>query len=195
MTFLEQVAMTDVAVETGTACYAGALMLQALGSAAGCIPGINPFVVLGASGDPAVPGLGFRFEMLEGNPLPLHHRPAGRVRGACAAAPRRHAGRGRGRGRAQVRRGRAVRPGPAALQGECGGARRRGRDRRRGGRDRDDHGRLRVRDTSGGSRPRCRRCSSRPTCRRTGSIPSSTTRISRPGGYLRTHAEHDRNWG
>ena len=31
MSFLEQVAMTDVATETGTACYAGALMLQALG--------------------------------------------------------------------------------------------------------------------------------------------------------------------
>ncbi len=34
------------------------------------VTGINPFVVLGASGDPAVPGLGFRSEMLEGNRLP-----------------------------------------------------------------------------------------------------------------------------
>jgi hypothetical protein len=70
MTFLEQVALTDVSVETGTACYAGALMLQALGLGGWMYTGINPFVVLGASGDPAVPGLGFRFEMLEGNPLP-----------------------------------------------------------------------------------------------------------------------------
>jgi hypothetical protein len=70
MTFLEQVAMTDVATETGTACYAGALMLQALGLGGWMYTGINPFVVLGASGDPAVPGLGFRFQMLEGNPLP-----------------------------------------------------------------------------------------------------------------------------
>jgi hypothetical protein len=70
MTFLEQVAMTDVATEMGTACYAGALMLQALGLGGWMYTGINPFVVLGASGDPAVPGLGFDFRMLEGNPLP-----------------------------------------------------------------------------------------------------------------------------
>jgi hypothetical protein len=71
MTFLEQTAMTDVATETGTACYAGALMLQALGLGGWMYTGINPFVVLGASGDPAVPGLGFQFRMLEGSPLPF----------------------------------------------------------------------------------------------------------------------------
>lgn len=70
MTFLEQIAVTDVSVEMGTACYAGALMLQALGLGGWMYTGLNPFVVLGASGDPAVPGLGFRFEMREGNPLP-----------------------------------------------------------------------------------------------------------------------------
>jgi hypothetical protein len=70
MSFLEKEAMTDVAVEVGSACYAGALMLQALGLGGWMYTGINQFSVLGASGDPAVPGLGFRFEMLEGNPLP-----------------------------------------------------------------------------------------------------------------------------
>ncbi|MFN6925171.1 MAG: hypothetical protein ACK4P8_05940 [Tabrizicola sp.] len=70
MTFVEQDAMTDVAVEMGTACYSGTLMLQALGLGGWMYSGLNPFAVLGASGDPAVPGLGFRFEMLEGNPLP-----------------------------------------------------------------------------------------------------------------------------
>ncbi|NKE48619.1 hypothetical protein HB662_27875 [Roseomonas frigidaquae] len=70
MTFLEQTALTDVSVEMGTACYAGALMLQALGLGGWMYTGLNPFTVLGASGDPSVPGLGFRFEMLEGNPLP-----------------------------------------------------------------------------------------------------------------------------
>ena len=70
MTFLEQTALTDVSVELGTACYAGALMLQALGLGGWMYTGLNPFSVLGASGDPTVPGLGFRFEMLEGNPLP-----------------------------------------------------------------------------------------------------------------------------
>jgi hypothetical protein len=70
MTFLEQVALSDVSVEMGTACYAGALMLQALGLGGWMYTGINPFVVLGASGDPAVPGLGFQFRMLDGDPLP-----------------------------------------------------------------------------------------------------------------------------
>lgn len=70
MTFLEQMALTDVSVEMGTACYAGALMLQALGLGGWMYTGINPFVVLGASGDPTVPELGFRFEMLDGDPLP-----------------------------------------------------------------------------------------------------------------------------
>ncbi|WP_219929783.1 hypothetical protein [Teichococcus aestuarii] len=70
MTFLEQVALTDVSVEMGTACYAGALMLQALGLGGWMYTGLNPFTVLGASGDPAVPGLGFRFDMLPNNPLP-----------------------------------------------------------------------------------------------------------------------------
>ena len=70
MRLIEQVAITDVSVEMGTACYAGALMLQALGLGGWMYTGINPFTVLGASGDPAVPGLGFRFEMLDGDPLP-----------------------------------------------------------------------------------------------------------------------------
>jgi hypothetical protein len=70
MTFIEKTALTDVSVELGTACYAGALMLQALGLGGWMYTGLNPFSVLGASGDPAVPGLGFRFEMLDGNPLP-----------------------------------------------------------------------------------------------------------------------------
>lgn len=71
MTLIEQVALTDVSVEMGTACYAGALMLQAMGLGGWMYTGLNPFVVLGASGDPAVPGLGFDFRMFDGNPLPF----------------------------------------------------------------------------------------------------------------------------
>ena len=70
MTLIEQVALTDVSVEMGTACHSGALMLQALGLGGWMYTGLNPFTVLGARGDPAVPGLGFRFDMVEGNPLP-----------------------------------------------------------------------------------------------------------------------------
>jgi hypothetical protein len=70
ISLVDQIALTDVSVEMGTACYAGALMLQALGLGGWMYTGINPFTVLGASGDPAVPGLGFHFKMVEGNPLP-----------------------------------------------------------------------------------------------------------------------------
>ncbi|MEW5796674.1 MAG: hypothetical protein AB1772_09995 [Candidatus Zixiibacteriota bacterium] len=62
LTFLEQLVLTEATVETGTACYAGALMLQAIGLGGWMFDGITPFSVLGASGDPEVPGLGFRFD-------------------------------------------------------------------------------------------------------------------------------------
>jgi len=71
MRMVEQVALTDVKVEMGTSCYAGALMLQALGLGGWMYTGMNPLSVLGASGDPRVPGLGFRFDMVEGSPLPI----------------------------------------------------------------------------------------------------------------------------
>lgn len=70
LSYLEQLGLAEVTVELSTACYAGALMLQAMGLGGWMYEGINPFSVLGASGDPEVPGLGFSFDMLPGNPLP-----------------------------------------------------------------------------------------------------------------------------
>lgn len=62
LTFVEQMSLTEVTVETSTACYAGTLMLQAMGLGGWMYSGLNPFNVLGASGDPQVPDLGFRFD-------------------------------------------------------------------------------------------------------------------------------------
>lgn len=70
LAYVEQLALSEVTVELSTACYAGALMLQAMGLGGWMYDGVNQFSVLGASGDPQVPGLGFRFDMIEGNPLP-----------------------------------------------------------------------------------------------------------------------------
>mgnify|MGYP003640453181 CR=1 FL=1 len=70
LSYVEQLGLTEVTVELSTACYAGALMLQAMGLGGWMYEGINPFSVLGASGDPDVPGLGFRFDMIPGQPLP-----------------------------------------------------------------------------------------------------------------------------
>jgi hypothetical protein len=62
LSYIDQLSLTEVTVETSTALYAGALMLQAMGLGGWMYEGINPFSVLGASGDPEVPGLGFSFD-------------------------------------------------------------------------------------------------------------------------------------
>lgn len=70
LSFAEQLTMVESTVELSTACYAGALMLQAMGLGGWMYDGIDPFVVLGASGNPDVPGLGFRYDSDERWPLP-----------------------------------------------------------------------------------------------------------------------------
>jgi hypothetical protein len=62
ITFVEQWSLSELTVELGTSCYAGALMLQAMGLGGWMYNGIDPFAMLGASGDPEVPGLGFRYD-------------------------------------------------------------------------------------------------------------------------------------
>ena len=70
LTYTDQIGLAEVTVENATSCYAGMLMLQALGLGGWMYEGINPFSILGASGDPNVPGLGFRFDMPPGQLLP-----------------------------------------------------------------------------------------------------------------------------
>ncbi|MBV1927741.1 MAG: hypothetical protein KUG62_11320 [Rhodobacteraceae bacterium] len=70
LSYVEQFALTEITVENATSCYAGALMLQAMGLGGWMYDGLNPFSVQGASGDPDVPGLGFRFDMPDGALLP-----------------------------------------------------------------------------------------------------------------------------
>jgi hypothetical protein len=70
MTYLDQMSLTEVTVECSTSCYSGMLMLQALGLGGWMYGGINPFSILGASGDNEVPGLGFRFDTDERWPIP-----------------------------------------------------------------------------------------------------------------------------
>ncbi|MEV4729644.1 hypothetical protein [Saccharopolyspora sp. NPDC049426] len=62
LTFTEQYALTEATAELATACYAGVLMLQAMGLGGWMFDGIDRFSMLGASGDPDVPGLGFRYD-------------------------------------------------------------------------------------------------------------------------------------
>jgi hypothetical protein len=62
LTFLEQTSLAEATVEISISCYAGMLMLQAMGLGGWMFDGLNPLAVLGASGNPEVPGLGFHYE-------------------------------------------------------------------------------------------------------------------------------------
>jgi hypothetical protein len=70
ITFVEQWSLSELTVELGTSCYAGTLMLQAMGLGGWMFNGIDPFAMLGASGDPEVPGLGFRYDKDKRWPYP-----------------------------------------------------------------------------------------------------------------------------
>jgi hypothetical protein len=70
ITFVEQVSLAEVSVEMSTSCYAGSLMLQAMGLGGWLFDGIDPFSVLGASGVAGVDGLGFRYDSDERWPYP-----------------------------------------------------------------------------------------------------------------------------
>jgi hypothetical protein len=83
LAFVEQFALTETTVEIATSCYAGALMLQALGLGGWMYDGLNAFSVLGASGDPEVPGLGFNSFMIDGQPLPVITGLPGVFEGHC----------------------------------------------------------------------------------------------------------------
>jgi hypothetical protein len=75
LTFIEQYTLAEAVAELATSCYAGVLMLQAMGLGGWMFDGIDRYTMLGASGDPDVPGLGFRYDMEEGWALP---NPTGR---------------------------------------------------------------------------------------------------------------------
>ncbi len=70
LTFLEQTSLAELTAELSTSCYAGMLMLQVAGLGGWMYDGIDPYSILGASGNPAVPGLGFRYNTDERWPLP-----------------------------------------------------------------------------------------------------------------------------
>ncbi len=83
LSFLELQTATEAAVEIGTSCYTGMLQLQAMGLGGWMFDGINPFSVLGASGDPAVRGLGFRYDADPRWPLPNPTGLEGHFEGCC----------------------------------------------------------------------------------------------------------------
>jgi hypothetical protein len=83
LTFVEQWSMSELSVELGTSCYAGTLILQAIGLGGWMFNGMDSFSALGASGDPEVPGLGFRFDKNEKWPYPNPTGLVGIMEGFC----------------------------------------------------------------------------------------------------------------
>lgn len=83
ITFVEQMAMAEVTVELATSCYAGALLLQAMGLGGWLFDGIDPFSILGASGVPGVDGLGFRYDTNPAWPYPNVTGLKGVMEGYC----------------------------------------------------------------------------------------------------------------
>ncbi len=83
ITFVEQWSLSELAVELGTSCYAGVLMLQAMGLGGWMFNGIDPLATLGASGQPEVPGLGFRYDTDHRWPYPNPTGLTGVMEGYC----------------------------------------------------------------------------------------------------------------
>jgi hypothetical protein len=83
LTFVEQWSMAEVTAELAMSCYAGTLMLQAMGLGGWMFNGLDAFSVLGASGDPNVPGLGFRYDTNEHWPYPNPTGLEGVMEGFC----------------------------------------------------------------------------------------------------------------
>jgi hypothetical protein len=83
VTYVDQWSLAELTAELSTSCYAGALMLQAMGLGGWMFNGLDPFSVLGASGDPEIPGLGFRYDTDENWPYPNPTGIEGIMEGFC----------------------------------------------------------------------------------------------------------------
>ena len=83
LTFVEQWSMAELTAELSASCYAGTLMLQAMGLGGWMFNGVDPFSMLGASGNLEVPGLGFRYDTNENWPYPNPTGLAGVMEGFC----------------------------------------------------------------------------------------------------------------
>jgi len=83
LSFMESYSLMEATTEISTACYAGMLILQAMGLGGWMFNGMSPYSVLGASGDPDVPGLGFRYDTDQRWPMPNPTGLAGVFEGFC----------------------------------------------------------------------------------------------------------------
>ena len=83
LSVIEQISLAELTAELSTSCYAGVLMLQAMGLGGWMYNGLDRHTILGASGDPNVPGLGFRYDTDDRWPLPNPTGLQGVFEGYC----------------------------------------------------------------------------------------------------------------
>lgn len=83
LTVLEQYALTECTSELSSSCFAGVLMLQAMGLGGWMFDGIDRLAVLGASGNPEVSGLRFRYDTNERWSIPNPTGLPGVFEGYC----------------------------------------------------------------------------------------------------------------
>jgi hypothetical protein len=83
LTFVEQWSLAELTAELATSCYAGMLLLQAMGLGGWVFNGLDPFALLGASGEPEATGLGFRYNSNERWPYPNPTGLDGVMEGFC----------------------------------------------------------------------------------------------------------------
>ncbi|TLD41990.1 MAG: hypothetical protein JETT_1779 [Candidatus Jettenia ecosi] len=83
LTFVEQWSLAELTAELSASCYAGTLILQAMGLGGWMFNGLDPFSVLGTNSNAGVPGLGFRYDSDKRWPYPNPTGLEGVMEGFC----------------------------------------------------------------------------------------------------------------
>jgi hypothetical protein len=83
ITFVDQWSLSELTAELASSCYPGTLILQAMGLGGWMFNGVDAFSFLGAGGDPAVSGLGFRYDTDDLWPYPNPTGLDGVMEGYC----------------------------------------------------------------------------------------------------------------
>lgn len=83
LSFVEVWSLSELTVELSASCYAGALMLQAMGLGGWMFNGLDYFSILGAGDDENVKGIGFRYDADDRWPTPNPTGLDGVIEGFC----------------------------------------------------------------------------------------------------------------
>jgi hypothetical protein len=83
LSFVETWSLSELTVELGASCYAGTLILQAMGLGGWMFNGVDYFSVLGAAAEEGITGIGFRCDTNDAWPTPNPTGLEGVMEGFC----------------------------------------------------------------------------------------------------------------